>query len=153
MHAFVWEQITNCTHFPWLWWNRTCPLCTLLILCSIALTWLSCLHGERKAPLCVRAHRQRQSYIASLMLPCSMYDMQFCISFWDLCICLELSLIACFFIFRTTGCKPVRRGYTMMPIGTPRVPYRNITEGTWQWVDLWNALVSQIVTSLRINKN
>ncbi|OIT03159.1 atp-dependent clp protease proteolytic subunit-related protein 2, chloroplastic [Nicotiana attenuata] len=28
----------------------------------------------------------------------------------------------------------------MMPIGTPRVPYRNPTEGTWQWVDLWNAL-------------
>lgn len=30
----------------------------------------------------------------------------------------------------------------MMPIGTPRVPYRNPGEGTWQWVDLWNALVS-----------
>lgn len=32
----------------------------------------------------------------------------------------------------------------MMPIGTPRVPYRNPTEGTWQWVDLWNALVSEL---------
>lgn len=30
----------------------------------------------------------------------------------------------------------------MMPIGTPRVPYRVPGEGTWQWVDLWNALVS-----------
>lgn len=30
----------------------------------------------------------------------------------------------------------------MMPIGTPRVPYRTPGEGTWQWVDLWNALVS-----------
>ncbi|KAI7754139.1 hypothetical protein M8C21_014883 [Ambrosia artemisiifolia] len=29
----------------------------------------------------------------------------------------------------------------MMPIGTPRVPYRVPGEGTWQWVDLWNALV------------
>ena len=29
-----------------------------------------------------------------------------------------------------------------MPIGTPRVPYRNREEGTWQWVDIWNALVS-----------
>ncbi|KMZ67457.1 ATP-dependent Clp protease proteolytic subunit [Zostera marina] len=28
----------------------------------------------------------------------------------------------------------------MMPIGTPRVPYRTPGEGTWQWVDLWNAL-------------
>lgn len=27
-----------------------------------------------------------------------------------------------------------------MPIGTPRVPYRTPGEGTWQWVDLWNAL-------------
>lgn len=32
----------------------------------------------------------------------------------------------------------------MMPIGTPRVPYRTPGEGTWQWVDLWNALVSVI---------
>lgn len=28
----------------------------------------------------------------------------------------------------------------MMPIGTPRVPYRTPGEGTWQWVDIWNAL-------------
>ncbi|WOL13053.1 hypothetical protein Cni_G21822 [Canna indica] len=28
----------------------------------------------------------------------------------------------------------------MMPIGTPRVPYRTPGEGTWQWVDVWNAL-------------
>lgn len=39
----------------------------------------------------------------------------------------------------------------MMPIGTPRVPYRNPTEGTWQWVDLWNALVSELITKSRID--
>lgn len=40
------------------------------------------------------------------------------------------------------GIKPARGRITMMPIGTPRVPYRVPGEGTWQWVDLWNALVS-----------
>lgn len=38
--------------------------------------------------------------------------------------------------------KPTRARVGMMPIGTPRVPYRTPGEGTWQWVDLWNALVS-----------
>ncbi|TYH40682.1 hypothetical protein ES332_D12G264200v1 [Gossypium tomentosum] len=33
----------------------------------------------------------------------------------------------------------------MMPIGTPRVPYRVPGEGTWQWVDLWNALYRERV--------
>lgn len=33
----------------------------------------------------------------------------------------------------------------MMPIGTPRVPYRTPGEGTWQWVDLWNALYRERV--------
>ncbi|XP_020978542.1 ATP-dependent Clp protease proteolytic subunit-related protein 2, chloroplastic isoform X1 [Arachis ipaensis] len=37
--------------------------------------------------------------------------------------------------------KPARAQIQMMPIGTPRVPYRTPGEGTWQWVDLWNALV------------
>lgn len=46
---------------------------------------------------------------------------------------------------RTSGCKAIRGRVTMMPIGTPRVPYRNITEGTWQWVDLWNALYRERV--------
>ncbi|CAA6673618.1 unnamed protein product [Spirodela intermedia] len=32
-----------------------------------------------------------------------------------------------------------------MPIGTPRVPYRTPGEGTWQWVDLWNALYRERV--------
>ncbi|OIS99585.1 PREDICTED: ATP-dependent Clp protease proteolytic subunit-related protein 2, chloroplastic-like [Nicotiana attenuata] len=40
----------------------------------------------------------------------------------------------------TRNSKPERARVSMMPIGTPRVPYRNPTEGTWQWVDLWNAL-------------
>ena len=49
-----------------------------------------------------------------------------------------------FFISRSCDTKATRARITMMPIGTPRVPYRNVTEGTWQWVDLWNALVSQL---------
>ncbi|KAL5541038.1 hypothetical protein UlMin_002405 [Ulmus minor] len=36
--------------------------------------------------------------------------------------------------------KATRAQVGMMPIGTPRVPYRTPGEGTWQWVDLWNAL-------------
>ncbi|KAI4327060.1 hypothetical protein L6164_019563 [Bauhinia variegata] len=36
--------------------------------------------------------------------------------------------------------KPARAQIQMMAIGTPRVPYRTLGEGTWQWVDLWNAL-------------
>ncbi|OIT03158.1 atp-dependent clp protease proteolytic subunit-related protein 2, chloroplastic, partial [Nicotiana attenuata] len=41
--------------------------------------------------------------------------------------------------------KPTRARVSMMPIGTPRVPYRNPTEGMWQWVDLWNALYRERV--------
>ncbi|KAL2646355.1 hypothetical protein AAZV13_05G049000 [Glycine max] len=33
----------------------------------------------------------------------------------------------------------------MMPIGTPKVPYRTPGEGTWQWVDVWNALYRERV--------
>lgn len=43
-------------------------------------------------------------------------------------------------VFCRTG-KASRSRVKMMPIGTPRVPYRNREEGTWQWVDIWNALV------------
>ncbi|CAI9093839.1 OLC1v1029424C1 [Oldenlandia corymbosa var. corymbosa] len=48
---------------------------------------------------------------------------------------------------QTSTCngKPKRGRIAMMPIGTPRVPYRNVTEGTWQWVDLWNALYRERV--------
>ncbi|OIT03161.1 PREDICTED: ATP-dependent Clp protease proteolytic subunit-related protein 2, chloroplastic-like isoform X2 [Nicotiana attenuata] len=45
----------------------------------------------------------------------------------------------------TRNSKPTRARVSMMPIGTPRVPYRNPTEGTWQWVDLWNALYRERV--------
>ncbi|RZC70137.1 hypothetical protein C5167_033294 [Papaver somniferum] len=45
---------------------------------------------------------------------------------------------------RTRG-KPTRARIGMMPIGTPRVPYRTPGEGTWQWVDLWNALYRERV--------
>ncbi|KAL2902198.1 ATP-dependent Clp protease proteolytic subunit-related protein 2 chloroplastic, partial [Bienertia sinuspersici] len=41
--------------------------------------------------------------------------------------------------------KPTRGRINMMPIGTPRVPYRVPGEGTWQWVDLWNALYRERV--------
>ncbi|MBA0835112.1 hypothetical protein Goarm_007416, partial [Gossypium armourianum] len=44
----------------------------------------------------------------------------------------------------TRSCKATRSRVGMMPIGTPRVPYRVPGEGTWQWVDLWNALVSKL---------
>ncbi|KAL7167343.1 hypothetical protein ACSBR2_037915 [Camellia fascicularis] len=46
---------------------------------------------------------------------------------------------------RTCDSKPTRARVTMMPIGTPRVPYRTPGEGTWQWVDLWNALYRERV--------
>ncbi|KAJ7952433.1 ATP-dependent Clp protease proteolytic subunit, partial [Quillaja saponaria] len=46
---------------------------------------------------------------------------------------------------RTHNHKPARAQIQMMPIGTPRVPYRTPGEGTWQWVDLWNALYRERV--------
>ncbi|CAL5036565.1 unnamed protein product [Urochloa decumbens] len=36
--------------------------------------------------------------------------------------------------------KATRGRISMMSIGTPRVPYRTPGEGTWQWLDIWNAL-------------
>ncbi|CAA7410860.1 unnamed protein product [Spirodela intermedia] len=41
--------------------------------------------------------------------------------------------------------RATRARVHMMPIGTPRVPYRTPGEGTWQWVDLWNALYRERV--------
>ncbi|KAF3448424.1 hypothetical protein FNV43_RR09137 [Rhamnella rubrinervis] len=41
--------------------------------------------------------------------------------------------------------KPSQAQIGMMPIGTPKVPYRTPGEGTWQWVDLWNALYRERV--------
>ncbi|XP_052874026.1 ATP-dependent Clp protease proteolytic subunit-related protein 2, chloroplastic-like isoform X2 [Gossypium arboreum] len=43
----------------------------------------------------------------------------------------------------TRNSKPTRSRVGMMPIGTPRVPYRVPCEETWQWVDLWNALYQE----------
>eukprot|EP00475_Leptophrys_vorax_P040383 TRINITY_DN74757_c0_g1_i1.p1 TRINITY_DN74757_c0_g1~~TRINITY_DN74757_c0_g1_i1.p1 ORF type:complete len:453 (+),score=-37.80 TRINITY_DN74757_c0_g1_i1:62-1360(+) len=44
----------------------------------------------------------------------------------------------------TTAARPSGAGrrarVTMMPIGTPKVPYRTPGEGGWQWVDIWNVL-------------
>ncbi|XP_050230278.1 ATP-dependent Clp protease proteolytic subunit-related protein 2, chloroplastic [Mercurialis annua] len=45
----------------------------------------------------------------------------------------------------TLSNRAIRAGVRMMPIGTPRVPYRTPGEGTWQWVDLWNALYRERV--------
>ncbi|KAK7330702.1 hypothetical protein VNO77_24900 [Canavalia gladiata] len=42
--------------------------------------------------------------------------------------------------FRYVNLNPSRAQIQMMPIGTPRVPYKSPGEGAWQWVDLWNAL-------------
>ncbi|XP_030467611.1 ATP-dependent Clp protease proteolytic subunit-related protein 2, chloroplastic [Syzygium oleosum] len=46
---------------------------------------------------------------------------------------------------RTSNPRPAQGRARMMPIGTPRVPYRVPGEGTWQWVDLWNALYRERV--------
>ncbi|XP_078445840.1 CLP protease proteolytic subunit 2 [Wolffia australiana] len=46
---------------------------------------------------------------------------------------------------RPSNKKAARGRISMMPIGTPRVPYRTPGEGTWQWVDLWNALYRERV--------
>lgn len=46
---------------------------------------------------------------------------------------------------RTHNHIAARGRVRMMPIGTPRVPYRTPGEGTWQWVDLWNALYRERV--------
>ena len=48
-------------------------------------------------------------------------------------------------LFRSTKKMATRGRISMMPIGTPRVPYRTPGEGTWQWVDLWNALVRNLL--------
>ncbi|PQQ19936.1 ATP-dependent Clp protease proteolytic subunit-related protein 2 chloroplastic isoform X2 [Prunus yedoensis var. nudiflora] len=45
----------------------------------------------------------------------------------------------------TRNQRPSRARIGMMPIGTPKVPYRTPGEGTWQWVDLWNALYRERV--------
>ncbi|KAL8114492.1 hypothetical protein AgCh_021374 [Apium graveolens] len=46
---------------------------------------------------------------------------------------------------RTVNGKVNQGRVKMIPIGTPRVPYRTPGEGSWQWVDLWNALYRERV--------
>ncbi|MCO5572288.1 hypothetical protein L7F22_026041 [Adiantum nelumboides] len=41
-----------------------------------------------------------------------------------------------------------RAQVTMMPIGTPKVPYRTPGEGGWQWVDIWNVLYRERIIFL-----
>ncbi|KAH1202175.1 ATP-dependent Clp protease proteolytic subunit-related protein 2, chloroplastic [Glycine max] len=47
--------------------------------------------------------------------------------------------------FRYANHNPSMARIRMMPIGTPKVPYRTPGEGTWQWVDVWNALYRERV--------
>ncbi|KAL5064380.1 hypothetical protein RYX36_026117 [Vicia faba] len=47
--------------------------------------------------------------------------------------------------FRYANQKPVRAQIQMMSFGTPRVIYKTPGEGTWQWVDIWNALYRERV--------
>ncbi|KAK6947659.1 Clp protease proteolytic subunit /Translocation-enhancing protein TepA [Dillenia turbinata] len=48
-------------------------------------------------------------------------------------------------VHKSVQSRPIKACVKMMPIGTPRVPYRTPGEGTWQWVDLWNALYRERV--------
>lgn len=50
----------------------------------------------------------------------------------------DIALVLC----RASATGACRARVTMMPIGTPKVPYRTPGEGGWQWVDIWNVLVS-----------
>jgi hypothetical protein len=52
-----------------------------------------------------------------------------------------ISVLCKFTLDRLSNKKATRARISMMPIGTPRVPYRTPGEGTWQWLDIWNALV------------
>jgi Clp protease len=41
-----------------------------------------------------------------------------------------------------------KRLATMMPMGVPRVPYRNPKHNMWQWVDIWNCLYRERICFL-----
>ncbi|XP_022719618.1 ATP-dependent Clp protease proteolytic subunit-related protein 2, chloroplastic [Durio zibethinus] len=43
------------------------------------------------------------------------------------------------------NCNPTMERVVMMPMGTPKVPYRAPGQETWQWVDIWNALYRERV--------
>ncbi|TXG51050.1 hypothetical protein EZV62_023574 [Acer yangbiense] len=62
-------------------------------------------------------------------------------------ICNRLIALICMvhFYCKSHSNKLTRSSVRMMPIGTPKVPYRTPCEGTWQWVDLWNALYRERV--------
>ncbi|KAK4262659.1 hypothetical protein QN277_028195 [Acacia crassicarpa] len=47
--------------------------------------------------------------------------------------------------WRSKNHRPIRARIQMMPVGTPKVFYKTPGEGTWQWVDLWNALYRERV--------
>ncbi|OMO97404.1 ClpP [Corchorus capsularis] len=51
----------------------------------------------------------------------------------------------------TRNGKATRSQVRMMPIGTPRVPYKVPGEGTWQWLDIWNALYRERIIFLGQN--
>ena len=72
------------------------------------------------------------------------------ISFWVNFLQLTSSLPMCSRLRRFKsechcGCRHSsgpRRRVTKMPIGVPKVPYRSAQAGGWQWIDIWNCLVS-----------
>jgi hypothetical protein len=64
----------------------------------------------------------------------------FSVVFWNI-YSLKYLILPVFTIIRLSNKRATRARISMMPVGTPRVPYRTPGEGTWQWLDIWNALV------------
>jgi hypothetical protein len=64
----------------------------------------------------------------------------FSVVFWNI-YSLKYLILPVFTPIRLSNKRATRARISMMPVGTPRVPYRTPGEGTWQWLDIWNALV------------
>jgi hypothetical protein len=62
-----------------------------------------------------------------------------------------MQAVSTLYVFRHANQKSVRAQIHMMPIGTPRVAYRTPGEGSYQWIDLWNALVSCYILIYIVN--
>jgi hypothetical protein len=62
-----------------------------------------------------------------------------------------MQAVSTLYVFRHANQKSVRSQIHMMPIGTPRVAYRTPGEGSYQWIDLWNALVSCYILIYIVN--
>ncbi|XP_047981790.1 uncharacterized protein LOC125222932 isoform X2 [Salvia hispanica] len=56
------------------------------------------------------------------------------------------------FIISMNECRmsvTTRGRVAMMPIGTPRLPYTNSVEGTWQWVDYFSHMMQSLKSPVR----